>query len=247
MKAHTSTSRALPALSVGCLEMRPAPVAPPCRPCPDGPWPQTRARMPPAPRAKGALARQRLGKLRSQPGLSDGCKAKRELGADTANTGRRRAGGEHPRRGRGARPRERKKEATAGRSRFQVETAAVGTPAFLLTSCARMEIQRLAGAAARESAPLRTCPGAAGPYSGARTGAWAMPRAAGSPCVPPLPRAPQILSLPSPLPPARPVPGLGQLQAAKLAVPTLPQRRAVAARAAAPVGDGQRVIAAGPG
>lgn len=55
--------------------------------------------------------RQRFGELRNQAGLTDShrCNAKRELGADTANTGRPRAEGEHPRRGRGARPRERKR------------------------------------------------------------------------------------------------------------------------------------------
>lgn len=51
--------------------------------------------MPPAPRAKGALTRQRLGKLRRQPGLTAGCKAKRELGGrhgkHRETEGRRRA------------------------------------------------------------------------------------------------------------------------------------------------------------
>lgn len=65
------------------------------------------------------------GEPREQAGLTESCNANGGLGADT---GRRRAGGQHPA---GVHSPETGQEATSGGSRFQVETAAVGIEVFI--------------------------------------------------------------------------------------------------------------------
>lgn len=185
MEARTAGSWALPVLgSDGWSRDVPARTA-----C--GDKPRARTRSPALCAITGEL---KLARTHRQPPLQrkQGVRGKKRR---TRQTPGDRGQGEHPPGTEGASPprtrmhnQEEGAEATAGRSRFQVETAAVGIQRILLTSRAQSRIQRLARAAG-------TCthvPWHCRSLKQHPRGAWAVPNVTGSPPVPSLPGAPQI-------------------------------------------------------